>query len=185
MELSNEKKGFLLKLARDTIKATLDHKPLAPIKIEDPILLSHYGAFVTLNKQGQLRGCIGSLVGEKPLYLTIQQMAIEAAFRDPRFPPLTKEELSQVEIEISVLSPLERITNVEQIEVGKHGIYHIRGFNRGVLLPQVATEHGWDKYRFLDHTCLKAGLNVGCWRAGAEIYIFSAEVFSEKDVPTS
>ena len=181
MKLSDEQRDFLLKLARDTIKAALSHNPLPQVTVDDPILARPCGAFVTLHKGKQLRGCIGSLIGERPLYITIQEMAIESAFKDPRFPPLSAEELSQIEIEISVLSPLERITNVEQIEVGKHGIYLIKGFNRGVLLPQVATEYGWDRYKFLDNTCLKAGLPPGCWRSGAEIYIFSAEVFSEKN----
>lgn len=179
--MTAEQKRFLLTLARDTIRAALEGKPLPQVEVKDEILAKPCGAFVTLHKDGALRGCIGSLIGEKPLYITVQEMALEAAFRDPRFPPLTKEELPSIEIEISVLSPLQRITNVEQIEVGKHGIFLVKGFYRGVLLPQVATEYGWDRYTFLDHTCLKAGLPPGCWRSGAEIYIFSAEIFSEKD----
>ncbi len=182
MQLTNEEKKFLLKLARDTIWAALNHQPLPEVSPPSEILKKRCGTFVTLHKHGQLRGCIGSLIGERPLYLTVQQMSIEAAFRDPRFPPLTKEEYEEIDIEISVLSPLQRITDVEQIEVGKHGIFLIKGFYRGVLLPQVATEYGWDRYQFLDHTCLKAGLPPGCWQSGAEIYIFSANVFSEKDL---
>ncbi|MCD6319911.1 MAG: AmmeMemoRadiSam system protein A [Candidatus Desulfofervidaceae bacterium] len=182
MKFTTEQKRFLLTLARDTIRAALEEQSLPQVRVEeDSILAKPCGVFVTLHKNGALRGCIGSLIGEKPLYITVQQMALEAAFRDPRFHPLTKEELLSIEIEISVLSPLQRITNVEQIEVGKHGIFLVKGFHRGVLLPQVATEYGWDRYTFLDHTCLKAGLTPGCWRSGAEIYIFSAEIFSEKD----
>jgi len=182
MELTPDQKRFLLTLARDTIRAVLERQPLPQVRVEEGILAKPCGAFVTLHKDGNLRGCIGSLIGEKPLYITVQEMAIEAAFRDPRFPPVVKEELPFIEIEISVLSPLQRITNVDLIEVGKHGIFLIKGFNRGVLLPQVATEYGWDRYTFLDHTCLKAGLPPGCWRSEAEIYIFSAEIFSEKEV---
>jgi AmmeMemoRadiSam system protein A len=181
MQLTDEQKRFLLKLARDTIWAALNNESKPRVEVKDEVLTKPCGAFVTLHKYGQLRGCIGSLIGEKPLFLTVQEMAISAAFQDPRFPPLTKEEFSEIEIEISVLSPLQRITDVEQIEVGKHGIFLVKGFYRGVLLPQVATEYGWDRYQFLDHTCMKAGLPPGCWRSGAEIYIFSAEVFSEKD----
>jgi len=182
MSLNKEQKKFLLSLARDTIMATLQNRELPQVRVDESELTKHCGAFVTLHKNGQLRGCIGSLIGEKPLYLTVQEMAIEAAFRDPRFPPVSLEEMKNIEIEISVLSPLERITDVNQIKVGVHGIYLIKGFNRGVLLPQVATEHGWDRDTFLDHTCLKAGLPPGCWRSGAEIYIFSAEIFSEKEL---
>ncbi|MCD6255777.1 MAG: AmmeMemoRadiSam system protein A [Deltaproteobacteria bacterium] len=179
--LTLEQRRLLLNIARDAIKAHLENKSIPKIEVKDEILRRPCGAFVTLNKSGQLRGCIGSLYGERPLYLTVQEMAIEAAFHDPRFPPLSKVEFPLIEIEISVLSPLRRIKDPEEIEVGRDGIYLVKGINRGVLLPQVATEYKWDKYTFLDHTCLKAGLAPGCWRE-AEIYIFSAEVFSEKGI---
>lgn len=178
--LGLEQKQLLLNIARDVIKARLENKSLPKIEVQDEVLKRPCGAFVTLNKSGQLRGCIGSLHAERPLYLTIQEMATEAAFHDPRFPPLSKVELSLIEIEISVLSPLRPIKNPEEVEVGRDGIYLVMGFNRGVLLPQVATEYNWDKYTFLDHTCLKAGLPPGCWKKGAEIHVFEAEVFSEK-----
>jgi len=181
MFFTKEQKNFLLSLARESIMAVLQNRQVPKVEVKDPELIKPCGAFVTLHKMGQLRGCIGSLIGEKPLYLTVQEMAVEAAFHDPRFPPVRLEEMEDIEIEISVLSPLQRITNTEQIKVGEHGIYLIKGFNRGVLLPQVATEYGWDRETFLDHTCLKAGLPPGCWRSGAEIYIFSAEIFSERE----
>lgn len=178
-----EQKRVLLNIARNAIRAFLENRPLPKIAgIQDEVLKRPCGAFVTLNKSGQLRGCIGSLHAERPLYLTIQEMAIEAAFHDPRFPPLSKVEFPLVEIEISVLSPLRRIKDPEEIEVGRDGIYLVMGFNRGVLLPQVAMEYNWDKYTFLDHTCLKAGLPPGCWKKEAEVYTFEAEVFSEKDL---
>ena len=109
-------------------------------------------------------------------------MAISAAFEDPRFPPLQKEELSLIEIEISVLSPLRKGT-VEEVEVGKHGVYLIKGFRRGVLLPQVPVEYGWDKKTFLEHVCLKAGLSPDCYKdPDTEIYLFTAEVFKESEL---
>ncbi len=146
-----------------------------------PALKEPGGAFVTLHKYGELRGCIGTFQAEKPLYLVVKEMALSAAFNDPRFPPLSTEELPEVEIEISVLSPLAR-GKPEEVEVGRHGIYLIKGIFRGVLLPQVAVEHGWDRETFLDHVCLKAGLPPGCWRdPETEIYLFTAEVFSERD----
>jgi len=178
--LSSEQRQLLLNIARDAVRAYLENKPLPKIEVQDEILKRPCGAFVTLNKFGQLRGCIGSLQAERALYLTIQEMAVEAAFHDPRFLPLSKAEFSLIEIEISVLSPLRRIKDPEEIEVGRDGLYLVMGFNRGTLLPQVATEYNWDKYTFLDHTCLKAGLSPGCWKKGAEIYVFEAEVFSEK-----
>ncbi len=108
-------------------------------------------------------------------------MAVAAASQDPRFPPLSRDELDEVDLEISVLSPLRRIKDVSEIEVGKHGIYIISPRGRGVLLPQVATEYGWDRDTFLDQTCVKAGLAPGCWRdPSTEIYIFSAQIFGEE-----
>jgi AmmeMemoRadiSam system protein A len=118
----------------------------------------------------------------KPLYQTVAEMAVAAAVEDPRFPPLTLDELPLITIEISVLSPLEEVEDVEEIEVGKHGLYIIRGFYRGLLLPQVATEYNWDRETFLQHTCLKAGLPTDCWQdQETKIYKFSAEVFGEEE----
>ena len=145
------------------------------------MLLEPRGAFVTLHKHGALRGCIGYVEAIKPLYKTVQEMAIAAAFQDPRFPGLKADEFNNIEIEISVMSPLEKITDVNKIEVGKHGIIIKSGFNSGLLLPQVATEQGWDRDTFLEHTCYKAGLPGNIWKKpDTEILIFSAEVFSEK-----
>jgi len=142
------------------------------------------GAFVTLHKYGQLRGCIGNLIGEKPLYLTVIDMAIESAVDDPRFPPLKLEELKDIEIEISVLSPLEKIDDPKDIILGKHGVLVRKGFRSGVFLPQVAEETGWSKEEFLSYLCShKAGLPPYAWKEkDTELYIFTAEVFSEKEL---
>jgi len=184
--LSPEEKKALLGLARTAIAEKLKTarpKAKAP---DSPALSSERGAFVSLHKRGRLRGCIGNFSTTSPLTRTVEDMAQAAAFEDPRFPPLSPEELDQVDIEISVLTPLRRIKNVEEIEVGRHGIYIIQGPSRGVLLPQVATEQGWDRQAFLENTCLKAGLKPGCWRdPKTEIYIFSAEVFGEKELSES
>lgn len=181
MALSREERITLLKIAGASIEAALNGKALELPSISSPALMEKRGAFVTLHEHGQLRGCIGNFVSQKPLYETVADMALAAAFNDPRFRPLEARELSEIDIEISALTPLEPISSVEEIEVGKHGIYIINGPYRGVLLPQVATEHGWDRYTFLDQTCLKAGMMPGCWKSPeTQILVFSAEVFGEK-----
>ena len=140
------------------------------------------GAFVSLHKQGGLRGCIGTFIGLRPLVNTVQEMAISASLNDPRFPPVSEDELKEIDIEISVLSPLREIKDLSEIEVGRHGIYITRGYLSGVLLPQVATEYAWDRDTFLQHTCQKAGLPPDAWKQeGTKIEIFSAQVFGEKD----
>lgn len=140
------------------------------------------GAFVTVHKHGRLRGCIGHIVGDAPLLETIQEMAIAASTGDPRFPPVNNSELGDIDIEVSVLSPIERIKDVSVIEVGTHGIIISNGWNRGLLLPQVATEYGWDRETFLAETCHKAGLSEAAWKdPSTTIEIFSAQVFGEKD----
>jgi AmmeMemoRadiSam system protein A len=139
------------------------------------------GAFVSLHKLGQLRGCIGTFTSPRPLVNTVQEMAISSSQRDPRFPPVQDEEMQDIDIEISVLSPLREIQDVGEIEVGRHGIYITKGFYSGVLLPQVATEYGWNRETFLEHTCMKAGLPPETWKeAGVKIEIFEAQVFGEK-----
>jgi AmmeMemoRadiSam system protein A len=125
-----------------------------------------------------LRGCIGHIRADHPLHATIKDMAIAAAFEDPRFSPLSRKEFDKIDIEISVLTPFKRITDINAIEVGKHGIYIVKGFYSGLLLPQVATEYGWDRVAFLEHTCNKAGLPKDAWKEkDTEIYLFSADVF--------
>lgn len=180
--LAEGDKTELLKIARESIEARVLGKPIPQVAPHSPILEEKRGAFVTLTEGGELRGCIGHIVGTQPIYRTVSEMAIAAATEDPRFSPLKPEELDRIAIEISVLTPLEKITDPEDIEVGRDGIYLEKGHNRGLLLPQVAVEYGWDRYEFLDHTCLKAGLPRGSWREGANIQIFSAQVFNEAEV---
>ena len=182
--LSAEEKKGLLAAARRTVAKLVGAQTEAPEPPEDLDAYSFQrGAFVTLHKHGQLRGCIGNFMSRQPLQKTVEEMAEAAACQDPRFPPLAREELADIDLEISVLSPLRRIEDVNEIQVGVHGIYMVSPRGRGVLLPQVATEYGWDRRTFLENTCLKAGLNPGCWQdEDVEILIFSAEVFGEKDL---
>jgi AmmeMemoRadiSam system protein A len=182
--LNREERDSLLDLARSTIEDKLhnrraeEYRPISA-KLEEPC-----GAFVTLHKGGTLRGCIGLVQASKPLYKSVREMARAAAFEDPRFPPLRPEEYDEIDIEISVMSPLKRIRDVAEIEVGTHGILMKQGYRQGLLLPQVATEQGWNRNKFLEQTCFKAGLMGDCWESeDTEIYIFSAEVFGEKDRP--
>jgi len=172
-------KNILLKIARASIVEFIEQQTRLELNENDPVLLEPRGAFVTLKIDEKLRGCIGRLAAEMPLVKTIREMAIEAATGDPRFPPLRKEELEKVSIEISVLSPLKQMFNIDEIEVGKHGLLIRKGFSSGLLLPQVATEYNWTKEEFLQHTCRKAGLGQDAWMSNAQIYIFSAEVFGE------
>lgn len=176
--LSEEEKKTLHYIARTVIENKAKGKTVPEFKIESPILKENRGAFVTLHKKGQLRGCIGYIEGHGPLYKTVEEMAEAAAFRDPRFPPVKEKELTDIEIEISVLTPLKKIQDINEIQVGKHGIYIKRDWFSGLLLPQVATEYGWDRLTFLEHTCQKAGLPPNAWKEkGTEIYIFSADIF--------
>jgi len=178
-----EERKQLLNLARNTLHAYLSSRDLPSIPADLPDSFNiHAGAFVSIHIQGNLRGCIGYFIGEDILPKTIQDLAISSGTRDPRFPEMTLQELEQAEFEISVLSPLKEISDPSIIEVGTHGIYITRGFYRGVLLPQVATEYGWDRETFLAHTCIKAGLPTNAWKQpGTKIEVFTAEVFSEHE----
>jgi AmmeMemoRadiSam system protein A len=138
------------------------------------------GAFVTIHKNGQLRGCIGHIEPDDPIVETVAQCAIAASTTDPRFPPLTVAELEQIDLELSLLGPLEPISGPADIEVGRHGLVVERGWNRGLLLPQVATEWGWDAETFLSQTCQKARLPPDAWKQGAKLWRFEAEVFGER-----
>jgi len=181
MGLSQKERAALLELARAAIKRHLrGEPPPRPEELTERLELD-CGAFVTLHSDGNLRGCIGTFTSDEPLYRTVAEMAVAAATKDPRFAPVTPEELEEITLEISVLSPLREISDPEEIEVGRHGIYIIRGDRAGVLLPQVATEWGFDRTRFLDATCNKAGLPAGCWKEpGTKVLVFEAEVFGEK-----
>jgi AmmeMemoRadiSam system protein B/AmmeMemoRadiSam system protein A len=176
--LNEEEKKTLHHIAKTVIENKTRGKPVPDFKIESPILMENRGAFVTIQKRGQLRGCIGYIEGHGPLHKTIEKMAEAAAFNDPRFTPVKEKELPELDIEISVLTPLKRITDVNEIQVGKHGIYIKKGWSSGLLLPQVATEYEWDRQTFLEHTCQKAGLPSNAWKEkDTEIYIFSADIF--------
>lgn len=147
----------------------------------DEALRRPAGAFVTLRtKRGDLRGCIGSIRAVEPLYRAVVSSSISAAFHDPRFFPVRADEMPRLELEISVMGPIEQVRNVEEIEVGRDGLIISRGRYAGLLLPQVATEYGWDRQTFLDQTCIKAGLEPGAWRSEqTRIEKFVAEVFGE------
>ncbi len=176
--LTQEEKNLLHEIAKTVIQSKVGNKPVPRFNVDSPLLKEHRGAFVTITKRGQLRGCIGYIEGRGPLYKTVEEMAEAAALRDPRFNPVVERELPELEIEISVLTPLKKITDVSEIEVGKHGIYIKKGWMAGLLLPQVATDYGWDRQTFLKHTCEKAGLSPDEWRdKETEIFIFSADVF--------
>jgi AmmeMemoRadiSam system protein A len=173
---------FLLALARDTIQRRLNGAPLPSPEPNDPILLEPRGAFVTLKIDGRLRGCIGHVIGVAPLWRAVRDNAIAAAFEDPRFAPLEVDELPHTHIEISALTPLRRV-DFDEVIVGRDGILLEEGAARGLLLPQVAVEYGWDRETFLDHTCRKAGLGAGCWRhPETVISVFSAQVFGEEEL---
>jgi hypothetical protein len=176
--LTEEEKKTLHQIAKTVIENKAKGKAAPDFKIESTTLKENRGAFVTIHKKGQLRGCIGYIEGHGPLHKTIEEMAEAAAFRDPRFTPVKEKELPELDLEISVLTPLKRISDVNEIQVGKHGIYIKKGWYSGLLLPQVATEYRWDRQTFLEHTCQKAGLPSNAWKEkDTEIYIFSADIF--------
>jgi len=182
--LSKNQKKRLLEIARSSIQAYLKTGKKLEVSETDPELLKENGAFVTLHENGELKGCIGNLSASQPLYLTIRDMAVESATGDFRFSPVTLPELKDIEIEISVLTPLERVDSIDEIKMGTDGVLVKKGFNSGVFLPQVATETGWTKEEFLSNLCdQKAGLPALAWQdKDTEIYKFSAQVFSEKEI---
>ena len=168
----------LLKIAKVSIESSVRGASTPEITVKSDKLKENRGAFVTINKYGQLRGCIGYTQPIFPLYQTIQQVAKAAALEDPRFPVVDQTELENLEIEISVLTLPKKITDTNQIEVGKHGLIIKNGYNKGLLLPQVATDYNWDRITFLEQTCRKAGLSENAWKdPKTEISIFSAEIF--------
>lgn len=176
--LTDYEKKILHNIALTAITKRLGNEtPILPKSTTDT-LNEKRGVFVSLHKHGQLRGCIGYVHGVKPLAEAINDMAIAAAFNDPRFPTLKESELEDLAIEISVLTPMEKINDIKQIEVGKHGLMIIKGSHSGLLLPQVAIQYNWDRQTFLSETCHKAGLTADAWKdKDTEIYIFSAEIF--------
>ena len=182
MELTAMEKDTLLDIVKKAILFKLNNKVPPKVTIDSETLKEKRGAFVTLKKRGHLRGCIGYIKAVKPLWETVQEMAMAAAFHDPRFPSLKPEELKDLSFEISVLSPLKRINDINEIEVGKYGLYIVRGYNSGLLLPQVAVEYNWDRETFLSETCYKAGLPPQAWMdKETEIYVFSADYFGDTE----
>lgn len=181
--LNRDQRKRLLEIARGSIETYLKSGKKIELTEKDSTLLKEMGAFVTLHKYGQLRGCIGNIIGNQPLYLTVRDMAVESATGDPRFPPVESDELKNIEIEISALSPLEKVDSADKIQLGVHGVLIRRGPRSGVFLPQVAEETGWSKEEFMSNLCVhKAGLSPHAWKdKNTEIYIFTAEIFSERE----
>lgn len=184
IELNHDQQVRLLRYARKTIADALGQDiDYADPDFSEKIFGEKCGAFVTIHIKGNLRGCIGYIEGVKNIPDTINDMALSSAFRDPRFRPLGREEYKNIDIEISVLSPVEKVTDINDIVVGRDGLIITKGYNRGLLLPQVPVEQGWDRDTFLTHTCYKAGLPGDSWKkSGVLIEKFSAQVFSEKEL---
>jgi AmmeMemoRadiSam system protein A len=177
-EYSPAERAQLLRLAHDSIESAFNGRALDLIP-PSPHLSQPRGAFTTLHLHGKLRGCIGYVFPVGALYRTVAETAHSAAFDDPRFPPVEHSETPELKIEISVLS-LPRLIRPEHVEVGKHGLVVTMGGRRGLLLPQVPVEWGWDRETFLSQTCLKAGLPATAWHEGPELRAFTAEVFADQ-----
>lgn len=173
-----EDQEALLALARRALDARVRRQPL-PEAPTGGVFDLPCGAFVTIHRDGVLRGCLGRLE-PSALSETIVHLAAVVSDSDPRFEPVRPEEVEDLDIEISVLTPERDIATVDEIEVGRHGLIVEQGYHRGLLLPQVATEHGWSALSFVEHTCLKAGLPRDAWRKGARLKVFEAEVFGER-----
>lgn len=178
-ELGPDAQTFLIVWARTALRAHLQGQSPEPGPLP-PEALVPGGCFVSLHtSEGQLRGCIGSFESNRPLWQVVQDMAVACGTRDPRFRPVSLEDLDDLVFEISALSVLQPAQPADVI-VGRHGVQIENGWHRGVLLPQVATEQGWDRDTFLEHTCLKAGLPKDAWRDGStRLQVFSAQVISE------
>jgi AmmeMemoRadiSam system protein A len=183
--MTDAEKEELLRIARDSIRRALgtgqdvpepqgSHKPVG--RLAEP-----GGAFVTLHLQGRLRGCIGYIQSQQPVAEVVEEVAVKSALQDPRFPPVTRGEVSQLQIEISLLSPMVQVRSPEEIEIGRDGLMLELGGRRGLLLPQVATEHGWEREEFLENTAWKAGLPRDAWKdPRAHLYRFAAEIIEER-----
>jgi AmmeMemoRadiSam system protein A len=170
---------LLIELARTSIQSYIEKREIPNYITDDPALKRKSGVFVTLRQKKSLRGCIGRLQLDTPLFRAVQEMAIAAATSDPRFPPITQEEIEDLSFKIAILSPLKRITN-DEVEVGKHGLLIAHQGRRGVLLPQVPVERGWKRETFLTNLCLKAGLKPSTWRKNPTLYAFTALEFGHE-----
>jgi AmmeMemoRadiSam system protein A len=172
-------RALLLRIARDAITAHLTGRPPSTAGCPGAVADRHAGVFVTLHQSGALRGCIGHIEADEPLPRIVARCAIAACSADPRFPAVTPAELPGIQIELSLLGPMEPAIGPGDIEVGRHGLMVEMGRQRGLLLPQVATEWRWDAAAFLTQTCRKAGLPPDSWRHGATVWRFEAEVFGD------
>ena len=183
--MDEKDRKILLFIARESIKSAITDAPSeqAQIEVISPDLKEKSGAFVTLRTHGKLRGCIGRMVSDISLYKLVSEMAVSAAKEDPRFCQIRPSDLEDLKIDISALSPLQKIDNPLDFELGRHGIYIKKGSSNGCFLPQVATETGWTKEEFLTQCCsMKAELSPDAWKnKNVDIYIFTSEIISEKD----
>jgi uncharacterized protein len=177
-EFSSEERALLLHLAHDSIVSALEGRVIS-LDPPTPHLSELRGTFASLYLHGELRGCVGYVVPTSPLYQTVAETARAAAFEDNRFPPVSRDEAPHLEIELSILSPPESI-NADAIEIGRHGLLISQHGRRGLLLPQVAAEHQWDRHTFLEQTCRKAQLPPDAWQKGATLQAFTAEIFGDK-----
>jgi len=182
-KLAESETNTLLRAARESILAGMKKKPPPPAPDEiPPALMENRGAFVTLHKEGKLRGCIGYIDPIKPMYEAVVCAAQSSAFEDPRFPPVSEEEMGLIEIEISILSPATPVDSWEDIRIGEHGIVLKKGIARALFLPHVAVENNWDLETTLTHLAVKAGLYGQDWREGAQFEVFTSDTFSEKNL---
>jgi AmmeMemoRadiSam system protein A len=179
-EYSPEERAMLLKLAHDSIESALKGSDVSLLAPSDH-LAQPRGAFTTLYLRGELRGCVGYVFPVASLYRTVAETARAAAFEDNRFYPVTEEEAPHLDVHLSILSRLQPI-RAEDVQVGRHGLLVAQGNRRGLLLPQVPVEHGWDRVTFLEQTCRKAGLPMDAWQHGATLECFTAEVFGDRDL---
>lgn len=183
-QLADDEKRELLRIARATLREHSYSGRIPPGKPHRETLLAPAAVFVSLHADDELRGCIGTTEEEKPLYRAVQEMAVAAASRDPRFPPVAAEELDDLEIEISVLAPPRKVTGPDDVRIGEDGLRIELDGRRGLLLPQVAVEAGWDAATLLARTCDKAGLPPDAWRdPRATVQAFTAQVFSDTTHP--
>jgi AmmeMemoRadiSam system protein A len=184
VELSDDDRRELVRIAKATLREYVEFGEVPPGKPHRERLLEPAAVFCSLHRHGSLRGCMGTTSFEMPLYRAVEEMAVAAASRDPRFPPVSLEELQECEVELSVLSALEQISDESEVEVGRHGLMITKGYRRGLLLPQVASKRGWSSTQFLEETCTKAGLPRDAWREpDAKIERFEAQVFDEHTHP--
>jgi AmmeMemoRadiSam system protein A len=178
--LAPDDRARLLRLARRCLEARVRGEPPPPVE-RGGGLDALMAAFVSIHTRGELRGCLGRLEIDRPIAETVAHLSAIVSDSDPRFRPLSVSELAVTDLEISALSPEEVLARPDEIELGRHGLIAAQGHRRGLLLPQVAIEHGWSRETFLEHTCIKAGLPPGAWRADATMFRFEAQVFREKE----